>query len=114
MAVRKKKRRAANNGETEFEARLTPPEEKKSAANKGEVDKSAASKNGDDKSAAGDGTLSVNTGDLKLPQELIEDETDGSLFQRIDPAVMVILCLSLVFIASIAYVIWSGWEPPAK
>jgi hypothetical protein len=104
MAVRKKKRRAANNGETEFEARLTPPEEKKGAANKGEVNKSAA----------GDGTLSVNTGDLKLPQELIEEETDGSLFQRIDPAVLVILCLSLVFIASIAYVIWSGWEPPSK
>jgi hypothetical protein len=113
MAVRKKKRRAANNGETEFEARLTPPEEK-GAANKGEVDKSAANKNGDDKSAAGDGTLSVNTGDLKLPQEFVEEGTDGSLFHHIDPAVLVILCISLIFIASIAYVIWSGWEPSSK
>jgi hypothetical protein len=99
MAVKKKSRRAAsNNGETQSEARLTPPEEKEGARKP--------------QNAAGNGTLPVNTGELKLPQELAEDETEGPLFQHVDPAVLVILCCALIFIAVIAYVVWSGWEPP--
>lgn len=115
MAVRKKSRsrRAASNGESESPARLAPPEEKKGAARNSATSdgNSANDKSTSDKSVANDGTLSVNTSELKLPQELIEDENGGSLFQQVDPAVLVILCLSLIFIAAIAYVIWSGWEP---
>jgi hypothetical protein len=99
MAV-KKSQRGANNGETDSEAQLAPPAGKKESAPLTQ-------------SRMDDGTLDVNTGDLKLPQELAEEEeaeTTGLL--SVDPAVIVILCFSLVFIAVIAFVIWNGWEPP--
>jgi hypothetical protein len=43
---------------------------------------------------------------------LTEEETKKSGLLSVDPAVMFILCCSLVFIAVIAFVIWNGWEPP--
>jgi hypothetical protein len=98
MAV-KKRRRGASSGETKSEAQLAPPEEKEGAP----VSRP---------NPANDGKLPVNTGELKLPQELVEEETEGPGFQRVDPVVLVILCFSLIFILIIAYVIWSGWEPP--
>ena len=98
MAV-KKSQRGANNGETHSEARLTPPEEKGSAPPPRQ-------------SSTDDGTLKVNTGNLKLPEQLVEEEAEAAGPQKFDPAVMLILCFSLVFIAVIAFVIWNGWEPP--
>ena len=107
MAVRKKSRRARqdkednnnSSGESEFAARLTPPEEKEGAAAIAQ-------------SSRNDDTITVNTGDLKLPRDLTEEEEEVHGFFAIDPFVLVILCFSLLFILAIAYIIWSGWEPP--
>ena len=110
MAIRKSLRRTRqdkgenNSGESEFEAHLAPPEEKRDAA------PSAQSSNND-------GTLTVNTGDLKLPRDLAEEEEEEEEVHRflpIDPFVFGILCFSLLFIFTIAYIIWSGWEPPQR
>ncbi len=102
MAVKRARRRRRNknsSGESASAARLAPPEER-----------------GDGKSgqlaAKNDGTLSVNTGQLKLPADFKEDEEDAGGLLFIDPAVLVILCFSLIFILVIAYIIWNGWEPP--
>lgn len=98
MAV-KKSRGASDNGETQSETRLAPPEEKERAVVR--------------QSSPDNGTLPVNTGSLKIPQELVgEEDSTGTFLRRVDPAVIVILCCALIFIATIAYVIWSGWEPP--
>ncbi|MDX6695461.1 MAG: hypothetical protein QOF02_3064 [Blastocatellia bacterium] len=106
MAVKKSGRKARGGkkqaGETESESRLTPPEEGNGAQGR------QPANNKDD------GTLAVNTGELTLPQELIEEDDEKRIwFMRVDPAVLTILCLSLLFIAFIAYLILSGWEPPA-
>ncbi|HEX8494689.1 MAG TPA: hypothetical protein VF658_17725 [Pyrinomonadaceae bacterium] len=103
MAIRKRSRRARlarggnNSGESEYEARLAPLEEKRGAGNT--------------QSSNNDGTLAVNTGDLKLPQDLTEEEEEVHSFFPIDPFVFATLCFALLFILTIAYVIWSGWEP---
>lgn len=103
MDVREKSHREHRNGsagvpgESAAEARLTPPEETKGARNN---------------QGAASGVLAVNTGELKLPKELTEEEEEVKRFMPVDPAVLVILCFSLLFILTIAYVIWSGWEPP--
>lgn len=107
MALRKKSRRARrgegenNSGESKSEARLAPPEEKGDAARTTQ-------------SPDNDGTLTVNTGDLKLPQNLTEEEEEEEVqrFLPIDPFVFAILCFSVLFILAIAYIVWSGWEPP--
>jgi hypothetical protein len=101
MAVKKTRRvrRGGNNsGESESEAQLAPPEERAGA--------------GSSKAAANDGTLNINTSELKLPQDLIEEKKEMTGFLSIDPIVLAILCFSLIFILAIGYVIWSGWEPP--
>ena len=100
-ARRRRARREKNSAEeSASEARLTPLEEISGGA---ERSKQHASQN--------DGTLVLNTGQLKLPQDFKEEE-EASGFPRIDPALLVILCFSLIFIAVIAYIIWNGWEPP--
>ncbi|HEY0385813.1 MAG TPA: hypothetical protein VGC64_07360 [Pyrinomonadaceae bacterium] len=109
MAVKRGGRARRSGGsskkESEFEARLAPPEEKSGA-----VGNRAAGKR-----AAGDtGRLPVDTGKLKLPQDLIEEGQETASVWRIDPVVFAILCLSLLFIAAIAYVIWQGWELPVR
>lgn len=104
MAIRKRLRRARqrkgenNSGESEHEARLAPLEERQ-AANVTQ-------------SSNNDGTLAVNTGDLKLPNELSEEEEEAHSFFAIDPFVFGALCFALLFILAIAYIVWSGWEPP--
>lgn len=104
MAVRKKRRHAHrhsktnDSGESEFEARLAPLEEKKGANSQ--------------RNSAQNGVLSTNTGELKLPRELSEEEEAAQSFLPIDPYVFAVLCFTIIFILSIAYVIWSGWEPP--
>jgi hypothetical protein len=103
MAVKKTRRVRRgvgnNSAESEAAAQLAPPEERKSGGSSNQA-------------AANDGTLTLNTSELKLPQDLIEEKEDDKGFPRIDPVVLAILCFSLVFIAFIAYLIWSGWEPP--
>lgn len=105
MAVRKKGRHAHRQGrtndagESEHEARLAPLEEKKGVS---------AQPN-----SAQSGVLAVNTGELKLPRELSEEEEAAAQrFLPIDPYVFAVLCFTIIFILSTAYVIWSGWEPP--
>jgi hypothetical protein len=100
-----KRRGDSKASASEFEARLTPPEEKNGARRPPQANQNSNNDNG---------TLAVNTGELKLPQELAEEEEDErkNIFKRIDPAVLTILCLSLLFIAFIACVILYGWEPP--
>jgi hypothetical protein len=101
-----KQRGDSKTSESESEARLTPPEEKNGARRP----PPQANQN----SNTDNGKLAVNTGELKLPQELADEEEDErkTIFTRIDPAVLTILCLSLLFIAFIACVILYGWEPP--
>jgi len=100
-----KHRRDSQAGESELESRPAPPEEENGARRPPQSNQNANNDNG---------TLAVNTGELKLPQELAEEEEDErkTIFTRIDPAVLTILCLSLLFIAFIACVILYGWEPP--
>ena len=104
MAIRKRSRRARrgkgenNSGESEHEARLAPLEERSST--------------GTAQNSNNDGVLAVNTGNLKLPQDLTEEEEEVQRFFPIDPFVFAILCFSILFILAIAYIIWSGWEPP--
>ena len=107
MAVKKSGRKprsgkSSKADESEYEARLAPLEEEENGAQPRQP-----ANNSDD------GTLAINTGELTLPQELIEEEDEKRLwFMHIDPAVLAILCFSLLFIAFIAYLILSGWEPP--
>jgi hypothetical protein len=102
MAVKKSARKSQgddNTGKSKPKARRTPPKEKAQAR---------GSQNPPE-----EGKLPVDTGELQLPQDLSEEEdktTNG--FLRFDPVVLFILCFSFVFILVIAYVIWSGWEPP--
>lgn len=103
MAVkrtRRVRRGADNSGETKAEAHLAPPEEK------GGAGRSSG------QASTNDGTLPVPTGELKLPPDLAEEDTETTGLQRIDPVVLGIFCFSLVFIVVIAYIVWNGWEPP--
>lgn len=50
------------------------------------------------------GASIVGTGPLKLPKDFIEQGTDGNLF-GLEPVVIFIIVLVLVFIAFIAYLI---------
>lgn len=101
MAVKKSRRarhRKNSSGESASEARLAPPEERGDGA-------------GSHQFSNDDGALVLNTGRLKLPQQ-IEEEEGKAGFLTIDPAVLTLLCLSLIFIVAIAFIIWNGWEPP--
>lgn len=96
MAVKKEPRRVhspvkAKSAEAaEHAAQLAPPEEQ----------------NGRQKNQAPnqDGAIVVDTGQLNLPKGVIEDE-DGARLFGMDPVVLFIFCLALVFIAFIAYLI---------
>lgn len=102
MAVKKSARKSRgddNSGKSKPKPRRTPPKEKAQAR--------------DSQNPPDDGKLAVDTGELTLPKDLSEEEdktTSG--FLRFDPVVLFILCFSFLFIVAIAYVIWSGWEPP--
>jgi hypothetical protein len=97
MAVKKEPRRVhspvkAKSAEAaEHAAQLAPPEEQ----------------NGRRKNQAPnqDGAIVVDTGELNLPKGVIEDEKDGARLFGMDPVVLFIFCLALVFIAFIAYLI---------
>jgi hypothetical protein len=97
MAVKKEPRRihspvkARSAEAAEHAAHLAPPEEQ----------------NGKQKNQASnqDGAIVVDTGELKLPKGVVEDEGGGAKFFGMDPVVLLIFCFALAFIAFIAYLI---------
>ena len=102
MAVKKEPRRLHNPVKArsaeaaEHAANLAPLEEQ----------------NGKQKNQGTDnnGAIVVDTGELKLPKGIIEEDNGGAEFFGMDPVVLLIFCLSLIFIAFIAYLI--SIEPP--
>ena len=50
-----------------------------------------------------DATIKVSTASVKLPKELVGGERHGARVFRLDPVVIVILCVMLSFIAFIAW-----------
>jgi hypothetical protein len=84
--------RAASAEAAEHAARLTPPEEQNGAQ----------SPQGSSK--ADDGAILVDTSKLKLPKGVMEEANAPSWF-GFDPVVLIILGLSILFIAFIAYLI---------
>ena len=84
--------RAGSREAAEHAARLTPPEEQNRA-------QSPQGSNG------GDGAILVDTSKLKLPKGMIEEEQNAPSWFGFDPVVLIILGLSLIFIAFIAYLI---------
>lgn len=99
-------------GEEKRDARPAPPAEKDGTGRNQSPNQSR--NEGSNQSSADNGVLQVDTGQLKLPQDLTEEEEEVKRFLPIDPAVLVLLCLSLIFIGTIAYVIWNCWEPPQR
>ena len=105
MAVKKEPRRlhspvkAKSAEAAEHAANLAPPEEQNG-------------KKARQASANQDGALVVDTGDLKLPKGVMEDEKGGTRLFGMDPVVLFIFCFALAFIAFIAYLI--SIETPLK
>ena len=93
MAVKKKDRARKRRRETtaELSARLAPLEE---------VERTQT--NGDKQN---EGDIIVNRDSFKLPEGLIEDEAAQNNGFWLDPVVIVILLLALLFIGFIAYLI---------
>ncbi|HEY0546701.1 MAG TPA: hypothetical protein VGC91_15085 [Pyrinomonadaceae bacterium] len=92
MALKKKAARhkhytGGNGGNTsELSARLAPLEER-------------------DGKHADDDTIVLDTGKLRLPKALLEDEEETSRLFGLEPVILVILLLALSFIAFVAYLI---------
>ncbi|HYN85373.1 MAG TPA: hypothetical protein VER32_08980 [Pyrinomonadaceae bacterium] len=68
---------------------------------------------GDGDGAYNDATIKVSSANVTLPKEFVEGERKGARIFRLDPVVLVILCLMLAFIAFIAWQI-SRMPPAAK
>jgi hypothetical protein len=85
--------RAGSKEAAEHAARLTPPEEQNGS-------QSRQGSKGDD-----NGAIVVDTSKLKLPKGMIEEEDGEPNWFGFDPAVLIILGLSVLFIAFIAYLI---------
>lgn len=109
MAVKKRARkkessrlhspvRAGSAEAAEHAARLTPPEEQNRAQNP-------------EGSNGNEGAILVDTSKLKLPKGMINEEEGAPSWFGFDPAVLVILGLSLLFIAFIAYLISTNPAP---
>ncbi|MGI8566932.1 MAG: hypothetical protein ACR2LZ_10680 [Pyrinomonadaceae bacterium] len=58
------------------------------------------------------GAIVVDTGALKLPENLLSSEEKKSMWSRPEPVVIFIMCAALLFIAFIAWLIMG--MPPAK
>jgi hypothetical protein len=84
--------RAGSAEAAKHAARLTPPEEQNGAQ----------SPHG---SKPDDGAIIVDTSKLKMPKGVIEEEQNAPSWFGFDPVVLIILGLSLLFIAFIAYLI---------
>lgn len=54
---------------------------------------------------ANDDTIVLDTGKLKLPKALLEEEENTARLFGLEPVILVILLLALCFIAFIAYLI---------
>ena len=57
-----------------------------------------------------EGVISVDTGDLKLPNDFTEKREEKSRLFNIEPITLIIMIFTLAFIAFIAYLI--SIEPP--
>lgn len=54
------------------------------------------------------GAIIVDTGKLKLPEGIDEKKSGRGWLDEVDPVVILIFALSLLFIAFIAFLIWTG------
>ncbi|MBV9209417.1 MAG: hypothetical protein JOZ52_02245 [Acidobacteria bacterium] len=94
MAVKKRRARHKHytgnkRGDTkELSARLAPLEERDGQKHEDEG-----------------GAIVLDTGKLKLPKALLEEEEDTSRIFGLEPVILVILLLALCFIGFIAYLI---------
>jgi hypothetical protein len=79
--------------EAEVAARLTPPEE---------TEEFRRSRQGGAGAGVPDDTIRVASSSVRVPDQLTEDEGGGSAF-RLDAVVVVILALTLAFIAFVAW-----------
>jgi hypothetical protein len=89
---------AGSREAAERASRLTPPEEQN---NGGGAPQEGSKQEG----AAAGGAIVVDTSDLKLPKGITEEEEGAPSWFGFDPVVLIILGLSLFFIALIAYLI---------
>jgi len=85
--------RASSAEAAEHAARLTPPEEQN------------GSQSPQGSSRADDGAILVDTSKLKLPKGVMEEGENAPSWFGFDPVVLIILGLSILFIAFIAYLI---------
>lgn len=90
--------RAGSAEAAEHAARLTPPEEQNGAQTPKDSD-------------ANDGAILLDTSKLKLPKGAIGEEQNAPNWFGFDPAVLIILGLSILFIAFIAYLISTNPAP---
>lgn len=88
--------RASSDEALEKANLLAPPEER--------VQRST------DKGAKSNGVLTVDTGELKLPNDFTEKEDRRARLFGLEPIALIILVFSIAFIALITYLIAS--EPP--
>jgi hypothetical protein len=82
---------ASSDGALEKADLLAPPEER--------VQRSA------DKGAKSSGVLTVDTGEVKLPNDFTEKEERGARLFGLEPIALIILVFSLAFITFITYLI---------
>jgi hypothetical protein len=61
-----------------------------------------------------DDTIVLDTGELKLPKALMEEEDAPARMFGLEPVILVILILALAFIAFIAYLISQTPAPAAR
>ena len=81
--------------------RLTPLEET-------EAFKRSPQRDGDH---APDDTIHVDSRSVRVPENLVDEDREGANIFRLEPVVLVILCLMLAFIAFVA---WQVTLMPAK
>jgi len=107
--MRKKKRRYGHehylrydkDGDiSELSARLAPLEE---------LDKERAQEH--PPQTKNDGTIVIDTGSLKLPENLMEQERQENGILGLEPIVLAILILALAFIAVVAYLVYQMPAP---
>ena len=87
---------------SELSARLAPLEE---------LDKETSQQHPSQKK--NDGTIVIDTGSLKLPENLMEKEREENGILGLEPIVLAILILALAFVAFIAYLV-SQMPAPVK
>jgi hypothetical protein len=109
LAFHRVSRRKARKGDTaELAAQLAPLEERSTSAAVAQVGVDSHSGNGQAQPDAG--TIVVDRDPSLVPKDMME-ESDGKTYLGIEPVVLVILGVMLIFIAFIA---WEISNMPAK